>query len=55
MGKAIEVNPKNRAALMLAGGIHEQRGDIPKAREHHEGDGGQARGQQRRRRGRGRG
>ena len=36
VGKAIEVNPRNVGALMLAGVIHEKRGDIPKAREHYE-------------------
>ena len=36
VGKAIEVNPRNIGALMLAVVIHEKRGDIPKAREHYE-------------------
>ena len=36
VGKAIEVNPRNIGALMLAGVIHERRGDHPKAREHYE-------------------
>src|SRR3990172_5551437 len=36
VGEALKGNPNNVGALMLGGTIHEQRGEIPKAREFYE-------------------
>src|SRR3972149_6644862 len=36
VGEAFKANPNNVGALMLGGTIHEQRGEIPKAREFYE-------------------